>query len=71
MNGTGHGNGKEAYPKTITTESVIIVDSDGRMRAKFGLGCVEDGKAPGLVLLSEDGTRTAGRVPVAEHRVMS
>ena len=50
------GNGNAGHAKTIVTESVITVDGDGKMRAKFGMGRLGDGKGPRLILLDEDGS---------------
>ncbi len=53
-----HGNGKEAH--SIISESVVIVDSDGNIRDKFGMGRLRDGKGSGLILLDQDGTQYPG-----------
>jgi len=46
-----NGNGKEAHSKVIITESVVIVDDDGKMRDKFGMVRLGDGEGPGKIFL--------------------
>ena len=53
-----NGNCKEAH--SIISESVVIVDGDGKMRDKFRMGRLRDGKGSRLILLDQDGTQYPG-----------